>query len=512
MDSIAKVYDIILNRRLGKWFTPDREQAGSMKGRGCMEHIISLRLLMDYAKYKKTPLYIVYVDFSKAYDRVPRDVLIRTMIRLGCGASMIRTIAKIYSSTKMMLKTAIVTATLGVRQGSPTSCFLFTLFTNDLIRNIKTECQPDGYLGWLHTLMLMDDTVILATTRERAIQKVKILNKFCDESGMVINASKTKFMVVNGTEEDRQQLVVDAITINNCEKYCYLGCIFTQDAKIKSAIKEQCKMKMCHVTKYEAFIRRNPTAPYKVKETVFTAALTTALLYGIDSWLTSSGIEEARPMYTACIRTLLGVRKTTAGELCLIEAGLPTLTAYAKNVQKRTIGKLIEERAGMEDDPFNHAWNLAREARTPTARYIEALQTFAMDQEMEALKQRVRSSTRTKYQSYCQLMNPNLTKSEIYTDPDLREHERIVTTKFRLSSHNLAIERGRWLRKPRDERLCPECDVIQDESHALMDCRITAAVRSEHCRDMHLRLPDFFTRNATSAAVRACFVLIKDFI
>ena len=512
MDSIAKLYDIILNRRLCEWFTPDREQAGATKGRSCLEHIITLRLLMDYAKWRKTPLFVIYVDFSKAYDRVPRNLLIKILNRLGCGATMTRTIAKIYSSTKMMLRTAIVTSTLGVRQGSPTSCFLFTLLTNDLIRSIKTQCQPDGFLSWLHTLMLMDDTVILATTRERAVQKVRLLNEFCKESGMIINESKTKFMVVNGKEEDRQQLEVDAVKIDNCEKYCYLGCIFTQDAKIKSAIKEQCNMKMAHVIKYEAFVRRNPTAPYEVKEKVFTAALTTALFYGIDSWLNLAALDVARPMYTACVRSLLGVRKTTAGDLCLIEAGFPTLTAYAKNTQKRTIEKLIQERADVEGDPFYHAWRLAHDARTPMARYVESLETFTTDQEMERLKEKVRSSPRTKYQTYYSLMNPNLTKNDMYTDVRLNEHERIVATKLRLSSHNLAIEKGRWSRKPREERLCPECGVVQDEVHALTECRINAQARTEHCDALHLNLPDLFTRNETVMAVKACYVLLKDFV
>ena len=439
MDSIAKLYDIIINRRLCRWFTPDREQAGSTKGRGCLEHIISLRLLIDYAKCKKAPLFIVYVDFSKAYDRVPRNLLIEKLNRVGCGTIMKRTIAKIYSSTKMMLRTAVITATLGVRQGSPTSCFLFTLFTNDLIRSMKTQCGPDGYLGWLHTLMLMDDTVILATTRERAIEKVKILKKFCDDSGMLINESKTKFMVVNGNEEERRQLEVDSISIDNCEKYCYFGCMFTQDAKIRSAVKEQCRMKMAHVTKYEAFVRKNPTAPYEVKEKVFTAALTSAMLYGVESWLNQAALEEARPMYTSCIRSLLGVRKTTAGDLCLVEAGQPTLTSYAKNIQKKAIQKLIQERSDMDDDPFHRVWQLANEARTPGARYIQSLENFDINHEAEILEEKIRTSTRMKYRTYVTLMNPELNKNTMYMDAGVKEHERIVTTKFRLSSQNFKI-------------------------------------------------------------------------
>ena len=36
-------------------------------------------------------------------------------------------------------------------------------------------CGQDGYPGWLHTLLLVDDTVILATTREKAIEEATVI-------------------------------------------------------------------------------------------------------------------------------------------------------------------------------------------------------------------------------------------------------------------------------------------------------------------------------------------------
>ncbi|ELU15273.1 hypothetical protein CAPTEDRAFT_104428, partial [Capitella teleta] len=97
----------------------------------------------------------------------------------------------------MILRTAVITATIGVRQGSSTSCFLFTLVVNDLIRNFKERCAPDGFLGWLHSPMLMDDTIILATSRQRANEKIGVLREFCRTSGLITNESKTQFMVIN---------------------------------------------------------------------------------------------------------------------------------------------------------------------------------------------------------------------------------------------------------------------------------------------------------------------------
>ena len=102
----------------------------------------------------------------------------------------------------MMLGTALITTTIGLRQGFPTSCLLFTLYINGLVRKMKTCCGIDGFLGLIHYLLLMDDTVILATTREMCLKKLGILQKFCIESGMIINQSKTKFMVINGTQDD----------------------------------------------------------------------------------------------------------------------------------------------------------------------------------------------------------------------------------------------------------------------------------------------------------------------
>ena len=75
INSFAKLYDMVLCARLNRWFSPYREQAGSQAGRGCIEHIVTLRLLCDLARKKKFKLFVTFIDFSQAYDKVPRDVM-----------------------------------------------------------------------------------------------------------------------------------------------------------------------------------------------------------------------------------------------------------------------------------------------------------------------------------------------------------------------------------------------------------------------------------------------------
>ena len=105
MAALPKLYDHILSNRLQCWFCSDEEQAGAKKGRGCEEQILTLRLLIDIARKKKAPLYILFVDFAKAYDRINRNKLIQLLKRMGCGSIMTHAIQKsleVTSSIKLI--------------------------------------------------------------------------------------------------------------------------------------------------------------------------------------------------------------------------------------------------------------------------------------------------------------------------------------------------------------------------------------------------------------------------
>ena len=130
INTIAKVYHMVLSARLHQWFVPYRKQAGSQVGRGCVEHLVTLRIMMDIARRKKLKLFVTFVDFSKAYDCVPRLNLFMSLKRTGCGVTMLLTLAAMYECTNSIIGSTIIAATIGVCQGSPTSCILFVLYSN----------------------------------------------------------------------------------------------------------------------------------------------------------------------------------------------------------------------------------------------------------------------------------------------------------------------------------------------------------------------------------------------
>ncbi|MPC56106.1 hypothetical protein E2C01_050058 [Portunus trituberculatus] len=115
------------------------EQAGAQRNRGCVEHIVTLRLLTDMvAKRKRKKLF--------------SDVI-------GCSGNV--------SCDAVCFGAVAMTATLGVRQGSHTSSFLYVVF----VKMVKNMCENEGRLQWLHILVFMDDTVLFGDHKDEYVKK-----------------------------------------------------------------------------------------------------------------------------------------------------------------------------------------------------------------------------------------------------------------------------------------------------------------------------------------------------
>ncbi len=167
---------------------------------------------------------------------------------------MLGAIVAMYHVTNSIIGTVVITAAIGVRQGSPTSCLLFIIYVNNLINVKKENCELDGFLSWLHLLILMDDTVLLLTSRVTMMRMLSILCQFCREYGMKINEMKTKFMVICGSEADTLPITVEDLQVNHCNSYIYLGLPFTVDGSTSLAVKAHAKGNMAHCIKFVSFL------------------------------------------------------------------------------------------------------------------------------------------------------------------------------------------------------------------------------------------------------------------
>ena len=152
------------------------------------------------------------------------------------------------------------------------SCLLFVIYLNVLALMLKLV-RNDSFLVDVHALMLMDDTVLLASTRKKIIEKFTVLMEFCVKYGMMVNELKTNLMVINGAEIDRREFTVSGVTVKHTSSYIYLGSPFTEDANINRMIKLHVKSRMSDVNKFKIFCRKNESMPYKFKKQVLEAMI-----------------------------------------------------------------------------------------------------------------------------------------------------------------------------------------------------------------------------------------------
>ena len=86
-------------------------------------------------------------------------------------------------------------------------------------------------------------------------------------------------------------------------------------------------------------------------------------------------------------------------------------------------------------------------------------------------------------QETSKLRTYSLVKNDLKREPYLETvknlKDRISMTKFRLSNHNLMIEKGRHLDLLKHERRCPLCFCFEDEKHFILNCPVFAHLRND---------------------------------
>ena len=70
-------------------------------------------------------------------------------------------------------------------------------------------------------------------------------------------------------------------------------------------------------------------------------------------------------------------------------------------------------------------------------------------------------------------------EAEKYCQKLLPHRHRAAFAKFRCGVAPLRIETGRFENKPLEERKCPFCDIVETESHVLLDCDTYSDLRQD---------------------------------
>ena len=231
----CKANNIISQNQLG--FLPGNRTSDA--------HLIIYNLIQKLCHKKKSKIYSCFIDFSKAFDTIPRDKLLKKLLHYDVKGNFFNTIKNIYINDNACVKmnnkiTDTFTINQGVKQGCILSPLLFNIYMSDLpeiLDSALNKANPN--VTHPSCLIWADDIILLSESEEGLRSMLKSMEAYCDENELSLNTDKTKCMIFNKTGRlIRKQFSFNDTQLETVRSYKYLGFLITTSGEIKSGLSD----------------------------------------------------------------------------------------------------------------------------------------------------------------------------------------------------------------------------------------------------------------------------------
>ena len=133
---------------------------------------------------KKSGTFTTFIDFKKAFDLIDREALFYKLLQNGIDGKMYWSVKSMYSDTISNVKvnklyTDWLSINSGVRQGDTLSPTLFSLFINDLAKEIKAASYGNLGNDKIPILLYADDMAPLSESEDDMQNMLDIVYEWC---------------------------------------------------------------------------------------------------------------------------------------------------------------------------------------------------------------------------------------------------------------------------------------------------------------------------------------------
>lgn len=341
-------------------------QCGFRKNRSTIDMVFSLRQLQEKCREQHQPLFIAFIDLTKAFDLVSREGLFQLLPVIGCPPKLLSLIRSFHDN---MMSTVQFDGNIsdpfkiqsGVKQGCVLAPTLFGIFFALLLKyafgqhteGIYLHSRSDGKLFNpsrlkaktkvrqvpIRDMLFADDAAIATHTEDELQYLMDQFSKACDDFGLTISVKKTQILH-QGTETN-PNITLNNDTLVNVDKFTYLGSTVTCNLSLDVEINQRIAKAATTLGRLSERVWDNNSLTRSTKMGVYRACVLSTLLYGSETWTTYARQERRlNTFHQRSLRRILGIswRDKVTNTDILSMARLPSLLNILRQRRLRWIG------------------------------------------------------------------------------------------------------------------------------------------------------------------------------
>ena len=354
--NMGKMFERLINNRISPLVNMSDAQAGGMKGRATVDHILILKELVHIAKKSKRNTILTYLDVTKAYDKAWLDAILYVLYKQGVKSRLWQLVKDLNTNLKTTIQTKYgptrqIDIKDSIRQGGVLSVTLYALMMDevnkDIISNTDLGIKIPGSDRRVPCLLWMDD-VVLAETNQNDSQM--LLNSTDDTSKkyhVEFGMPKTKYLRT-GKEKNDIELKIAGNVIEETNKYTYLGEINNKAMNLKDQIKsiegkvEAAYQTIIAITEDQNFKNIKLQCIWKLVKTCIIPIIT----YGCETWEPQKGeMKKLNQILDKIIKRILMTPEATPREALYIETGLLDIETIIDIKRLNMMGRLNREKS-----------------------------------------------------------------------------------------------------------------------------------------------------------------------
>ena len=224
---------------------------------------------------------VVFLDFSKAFDKVPHSKLIYKLSKLDLNPQIVNWIRSYLSNRSQYVeihnvKSSSLNVLSGTPQGSVISPLLFLIYINDLVQNLTVSHRlfADDCVVY-HEIKSIEDNIILQNN-------LNLIFDWCRTWSLPLNIAKTALLQIHRKSNPLSfNYNINSVPVHSVSNYKYLGLTFTNDLNWNLHISNICNSAL---TKLFYLRRQLKHSTKNIRLLCYKTYILPILQYGCEIW------------------------------------------------------------------------------------------------------------------------------------------------------------------------------------------------------------------------------------